>query len=333
MTSGGWKLARRGALAAQMPLAMCIVLAVVIALLGRAEASIFQTARATLTDWTAPALEQMRSPLAGFETFVGGAGNIFSVYSDNARLRRENAELKKWQDVALRLEQRTRRYELLLDAVPDPTLETRTARVIGQSNRPFIKTIVLNGGSNHGVEKGQAVMDDRGLIGRIYLAGHHTSWVLLLSDPSSRVPVVVQPSNRRAIVAGDNSNAPRLELDDGDAPIKAGDRVVSTGDGGLLPPDLLIGTVVRDGGTLRVALFADPDISDYVKVVSWTPHLQPPTPLIGEMPPVHKPAPAPAPLPPVASLPATVVTRPVTVAAPAAPVATPAATVAAQNDH
>jgi rod shape-determining protein MreC len=274
----GWRMARsRGSLAAQMPLAICSVLAVVIALLGRAESSFFDVVRARLTDLAEPMLAGLYAPVTAFERTAVGLSSILSVYRENAQLRQENAELKKWQNVALSLEQRLNRYELLLKAIPDPNLPSTTARVIGQSSRPFAKTMIVNVGLRDAIKKGQAVLDDRGLIGRIYLTGERTSWVILLSDLNSRVPVVIEPSNRRAILAGDNTVSPQLELDLGSAPVKAGDRVVSTGDGGLLPPDLAVGTVIGERGTLRVALFADADASDYVHVLSYDGAVNPPS--------------------------------------------------------
>jgi rod shape-determining protein MreC len=90
--------------------------------------------------------------------------------------------------------------------------------------------------------------------------------VILLNDLNSRVPVLIEPAHRRAILTGDNTPAPKLELDVSDGPVKPGDRVVSTGDGGLLPPDLPIGTVVQEGNDLRVALFARPENADFVQI-------------------------------------------------------------------
>jgi rod shape-determining protein MreC len=142
----------------------------------------------------------------------------------------------------------------------------------------------------HGIQKGQAVLDDRGLIGRVYLAGERTSWVIPLGDHNSRVPVVIQPSNRRAILSGDNTISPLLQLDVGDMPVRPGDRVLSTGDGGLLPPDLPIGVVIEEAGILRVALFANPDLSDYVHVVHYRPLLEPPAAATTELPEPHGPA-------------------------------------------
>lgn len=296
MAMVGWRLARsRSSLTAQLPLLLCGALAVVIALLGRAESSIFDTARAKLTDWSEPVLAALYSPALVVEHWAGGLTTFITTYSENIELRRENAELKKWQNVALSLEQRLQRYELLLKAIPDPRMPSIAARVIGQSSRPFAKTMILNVGAAQKIRKGQAVLDDRGLIGRIYLTGEHTSWVILLGDSNSRVPVVIEPSNRRAILAGDNTVSPQLQLDLGSAPVKEGDRVLSTADGGLLPPDVAVGTVVREGDTLRVALFADPDVSDYVHVLDYDGALNPPSGV--NDPPVSPQAAAPPPQP------------------------------------
>ena len=263
----------RGAFAIRSSVAVCGILAIAIAFLGRAQASIFDTARAKLSDITAPALLEVRAPLIALENWVAGLGTVFSVYRENLELKRENAELRRWQDVALSLENRVRRYEQLLNAVPEEVMPSITARVIGESNRPFVQTMILNAGTEHGVRKGQAVADDRGLIGRIYLTGERTSWVILLTDLSSRVPVVIESSQRRAILAGDNTPMPALDLDlaGGTATPETaapGDRVLSTGDGGLLPAGVPVGVVVKDGFGLRVALFAG-SAGDYVRILEY----------------------------------------------------------------
>ena len=277
MAWSGMRPARaRGAFSMRFSVIICGLLAVGIAFLGKAQASIFDTARAKLSDLTAPALLEVRAPLIALENWVSGLATVLDVYRENLDLKRENAELRRWQDVALSLENRVRRYEQLLNAVPEPAPPSVTARVIGESSRPFVKTMILNAGAEHGVKKGQAVADDRGLIGRIYLTGERTSWVILLTDLSSRVPVMIESSHRRAILSGDNTPAPVLDLDlaAGTAPegtVVAGDRVLSTGDGGLLPAGVPVGVVRADGDEFRVALFA-PSAGDYVRVLDyWVP--------------------------------------------------------------
>ena len=275
MTGLSWRWTRgRGAQPASFY--VCAALAVVIAFLGKAHYPAFDEARAKLSDFVSPALTAARAPLVAFERWTTGIGTFFNTYGENIRLRQENAELRRWQNVALSLEERVRRYELLLNAVPDRETKSVTARVIGESNRPFVSTMILNAGAEDGVRKGQAVIDDRGLIGRIYLTGKHTSWVILLTDLNSRIPVVIEPSHRRAILAGDNTNAPGLELDVGQGDIASGDRVVTTGDGGLIPPDLPVGSVMGDAGGLQVSLFAGADTSDFVQVLDYGFQARPP---------------------------------------------------------
>ena len=60
-------------------------------------------------------------------------------------------------------------------------------------------------GNANNVKPGEAVVDARGMIGRIYLAGDRTSWVILLTDLNSRIPVTIAPGNVQAIMAGDNT--------------------------------------------------------------------------------------------------------------------------------
>jgi len=265
MAGLGWRWTR-GRGAKSFSLYLCAASAVAIAFLGRADGPFFDDARSTLSDFTSPVLSQTRGPLVATERFVAGMGTFFTVFSENEHLRQENAELRKWQHVALSLQNQMHRYQVLLNAVPDATSEAVTARVIGEASRPFIKTMILNAGTVQQVKKGQAVVDDRGLLGRIYVVGNQTSWVILLNDLNSRVPVLIEPAHRRAILTGDNTPAPKLELDVSDGPVKPGDRVVSTGDGGLLPPDLPIGTVVQEGNDLRVVLFAHPENADFVQI-------------------------------------------------------------------
>ena len=269
MAGLGWRLTR-GRGAKQLPLYLCAVSAVVIAFLGKADTALFDRARAALSDLTEPTLSQMRKPLIAVERWTQNAGTVFTVFQDNIQLEKENAELRKWQNVALSLESKMQRYEVLLNAVRDSELPSVTARVIGEATRPFIKSMILNAGAEQQVKKGQAVVDERGLLGRIYVTGEKTSWVILLTDLNSRVPVVIEPLHRRAILTGDNTPAPLLELDVGDGPVKPGDRVVSTGDGGLLPPNLPIGTVMQEGSELRVVLFARPGTSDFVHIMAYS---------------------------------------------------------------
>src|SRR5262249_22805089 len=124
-------------------------------------------------------------------------------------------------------------------------------------------------GTDQGVKPGQAVIDARGMIGRIYLAGHHTSWVLLLTDLNSRIPVTLEPGNMQAIMAGDNTGAPTLDmLSQPNRTPKAGMQVVASGAGGLRPRARATGPFGEAGaGGSRSALRPAPPPSEAVRIV------------------------------------------------------------------
>jgi len=267
--ANAWRIARKNNL--QLPLVIVVALAVVLVLLGRAQVGLFDRARAHATDLMAPLLVKVRGPVAGFDRWIGSIGEIFSVYEQNLKLKEENARLRQWRNVAIVLQGRVNRYQALLHAVPDPQMNRVLARVIGRASRPFLQTMILDAGRGNKVLPGQAVMDARGMIGRIYLTGQRTSWVILLTDLNSRIPVTIAPRNVQAMMTGDNTANPVVNLMSHTVTLHAGDQVTSSGDGGLLPAGLPIGTVLSDGaGGWRVALLADAAASQDVEILNFS---------------------------------------------------------------
>jgi rod shape-determining protein MreC len=284
MANGAWRISRtRGS--AHLPLIIVAALAVALILVGKAQSSLFDRARAHVMDWMEPVLSASRVPVDNFNRFMGSIGEVFSVYQENIRLKEENARLRQWHSTALVLDDRVKRYQLLLHAVPDPVLSSVVARVIGRASHPFLETVILDAGKSNGVKPGQAVVDARGMIGRIFLTGDHTSWVILLSDLNSRIPVTIEPGNAQAIMAGDNTAAPALDTLTEGTRLRIGDEVVSSGDGGLLPAGLPIGTVAQQGARYRVALFADQSSAEDVEVLDFKhPPEEPPAPSPNDLP-------------------------------------------------
>ena len=92
-------------------------------------------------------------------------------------------------------------------------------------------------------------MTGDGLVGRVAELGDHAARILLLTDLNSRVPVVIEETRERAILSGDNTERPALAYLPPDARVSSGQRVVTSGSGGVLPAGLPIGTVTvgRDG--------------------------------------------------------------------------------------
>jgi len=128
--------------------------------------------------------------------------------------------------------------------------------------------VLLNVGARDGIKDGWATMDGIGLVGRISGVGQQISRVILLTDSNSRVPVAVQPSGQKALLSGDNSDLPPLDFLEDPDEVRPGDRVVTSGDGGMFPAGLLVGSVVL--GTdkrLRVALSANYQRLEFLRVL------------------------------------------------------------------
>ena len=110
------------------------------------------------------------------------------------------------------------------------------------------------------------------LVGRITGVGSETSRVLFLTDTSSNIPVLIKPSNQRAILSGDNSLEPALLFIENTQQIQPGDRVVTSGDGGVFPSDLLIGQVsLNNSNQFQTQLAANLYNLSFLRVIRHSP--------------------------------------------------------------
>jgi rod shape-determining protein MreC len=251
-----------------------VLASLVLLIIGRGNTSFVATLRATLTDATAPALELFSGPIDSLRSLGALAGSHSYLSREVARLRRENDELRSWQSRALELASTVTRYEELLRASDEPALDFVTARVIADTRGPFVRTVIVNAGAQQGVRRDQAVMDGRGLVGRIIASGAEASRVLLVSDLNSRIPVRVEPQGFRAILTGTNQAEPRLDFLPAHAELENGNLVYTSGDGGQLPPGLAIGQVAIDAnGTALVVPYADPARLRFVRIFEYEPAL------------------------------------------------------------
>jgi rod shape-determining protein MreC len=237
---------------------LLILLAAAIILVGKADQTMFDSVRIKLTDDAAPALDVLSRPLAAAGTVVDRVRGVVTMYQDNLRLEAENERLLQWQQVALKLSGDNRELRRLLKVVPDNAVSYVTARVIANSGGGYVRTVMVNAGSEQGLARGQAAMTGAGLVGRLTEVGNRAARVLLLTDLNSRIPVVVEGSRVNAMLAGDNSERPRLVYVTEPDALKVGDRIVTSGEGGVFPPGVAVGLVASlENGVARVEPFVE----------------------------------------------------------------------------
>ncbi|WBU61025.1 rod shape-determining protein MreC [Paracoccus albus] len=262
--------------------------------------------RSDFIDRFVPSFEWAMTPVTRVTRMVSSLQSYSRIYEQNQELRRELREMERWKEAAVQLEQENAKLLAQNNVSLDPALTSITGVVLTDSGTAFRRSVLLNVGRRDGVVDGWAVMDGLGLVGRISGVGNQTSRVILLTDPSSRIPVMVQPSGENALLTGDNSTLPTLDFIERPENVRPGDRVISSGDGGVFPPDILIGQVVEDSdGRLRLRMAADYGRLEFLRVLRSHPaeRLQdggalilPPEPgLIGpQMPPAPAARPDPA---------------------------------------
>lgn len=265
-------------------------------LLSKAETVIVERARVAVVDVATPVLEVLSAPAAAVDGLVERVGRVIEVYAQNDFLLDENERLGQWQELARRLQAENAALKAQLSFVPDARPRFVTARVVADAGGVFVKSVLVNAGDGDSVRRGQAAMHSDGLVGRVSSVGDRSARVILLTDLNSRIPVVIESTGDRAILAGNNGPRPLLQYLPANAPISPGDRVVTSGHGGVFPQGLAVGTVSEVSETgIRVQPYVDWARMDYVRILDFGAEgiLPPPTTTFSRAPPVPPEAVAP----------------------------------------
>lgn len=247
---------------------LLVLLLLAVFLIWRIDSPRVERFRTALVDLVVPDLSWVMVPVTKASAMVENFQSYARLYEQNQQLRDELQQMKAWKEAALQLEQKNARLLDLNNVRLDPMLTHVTGVVLADSGSPFRQSVLLNVGARDGIHDGWATMDGIGLVGRIAGVGERTSRVILLTDSSSRIPVVVQPSGQKAMLSGDNSMLPPLDFLEHPDQVQPGDRVVTTGDGSVFPAGLLVGQVAL--GTdkrLRVVLAADYQRLEFLRVL------------------------------------------------------------------
>ena len=245
-----------------------IVLCLGLFLLWRIDSPRVERFRAALIDRTVPNFEWASLPVHKAADMIDDFQSYQRIYEQNQELRRELQQMKAWKEAAVQLEQQNAKLLALNKVRLDPKLTSVSGVVLADSGSPFRQSVLLNVGERDGIRDGWATMDGLGVVGRIAGVGSNTSRVILLTDAASHIPVTILPSGQRAILTGDNTPAPLIDFLENADRVRPGDRVVSSGDGGLFPPNMLIGQLTQGPDRrLRVRLSADYERLNILRVL------------------------------------------------------------------
>jgi rod shape-determining protein MreC len=259
-----------------------ILLAGALMVLGKVDVVVMERVRTNVTDAISPILNVLSKPAETINTMINEVWALYNVREENLLLKQEKSRLLQWQVVAQKLEAENKNLRKLLNFSVEAVAGFITARVIADTGGAFANSVVINVGKKSGVLEGQSAITGEGLVGRVTDVGDRSSRVLLITDLNSRIPVVIQSSQARAIMAGDNTHQPRLIHVSPGALVSQGDRIVTSGHGGAFPPGIPVGLVasVNVNGT-SIKPFVDRFRVTHLRVLDYG--------LTGivQMPPIH----------------------------------------------
>ena len=183
---------------------------------------------------------------------IGGVGNVWRGYfslvgsqKENEVLRRELHELKLQVNRYREADLANQRLRALLNFKKSIATPLLPAELVAFDPSGWFQTILIDKGSSDGVAQDMAVVSAEGLMGRVIGVSSRHAKVLLILDANSAVDALVQRSRVRGVLVGQGRDLCLLKYVQRNEDVQVGDRVISSGMGGVFPKGLLLGTVQK----------------------------------------------------------------------------------------
>lgn len=250
LTPGGWLQ--------RFSFALMLILSLSFLALSLANPALSERIRSQVTDAFTPLLGTISEPISSITQAVATVGHLTEMRAENERLRAENERLRQYQTAVMQLEAENKGLRDLLSLPVLPEQRRIVGRVIADVGGPFVRNVVAMVGTNQGVRSGLVAMAGGGLAGRVVSAGRASSRVLLINDINARVPVLLEVSRQRAMVSGNNGPELLLSQFPPEAAPQVGERLMTSGVGGLFPPSLPVGVISEiKNGVIKVQPLAN----------------------------------------------------------------------------
>lgn len=218
---------------------------------------------------TAPVMQVVEYPARIVHRAYTYLYDVSRIYMDNLELRSENKQMLMLQNKVRSLEVENQLLGRLLNYVPPADASFISAKIIAESSDNFTHILFVYIG-DEAVKKGQIVLGEESVIGRVDKVSGKYAKVILITDINSKIPVVVERTRARGILSGDNTEMPSLIFTRSTADIQEGDIIVSSGVGGMFPAGLPIGFVsIIEGNDIKIETMADLSRIEYVRIVDY----------------------------------------------------------------
>ena len=251
-------------------IAVVFVSALAFMMLSKADTIVLNKTKTTVSMALSPIIKFMQLPgqivYAAYQKTV----DISMVYSQNKKLKQENAELLMLKNKLRTLQAENKLLAQMLNYTPVPKANFITAKVVAEEGDGFSHSLIVYIGKDNNVVKDQIVLGNDSVVGRVESVIGKYARVILITDIGSKIPVIVERSRERAILSGDNTLYPKLLYTNLNADIKKGDRIVTSGVAGVFPVGLPIGivdNVTKD--EITILPISDIERLEFIKIVDY----------------------------------------------------------------
>lgn len=257
-------------LAKKFALVLLFLSAFVLMLINKTDTAIIEKTSSLATDAVSPVIDVLVIPARSIAGIYDYLKELKQIHKENQELRKENRKLLQVKDRAQALEIENRILAQLLNYVIPPEAKFITARVIAEEGDAFSHSLIAYTGDSPDVRKGQVVLSNRGVVGRIEQVGKLYSKIILITDINSKIPVMVERTRVRGILTGDNTPTPKMVFIPLEAELTVGDRIVTSGVAGTFPAGLPVGKISSiEKNNVKIKTFTNLERLEYVKIVDY----------------------------------------------------------------
>ncbi len=250
------------------PVLIFVGIAGLLLFLSLTQVSTFDDTRGKFSNAVAPVIAVVSSPFQALGGFLSNATGFNALKAELEQVKRENERLNEWYYTAQILRAENQSFRELLDVKMDGQDSYLTTKLLIDPGSPYIKTALIAAGQNDNVKEGQSVVGEGGFLGRVVEVFPNTSRILLINDINSRVPILIKGTNQRAILAGINERNLQLDFVPENITIEKGMKIVTSGDGQLIPPGLPVGEVISiKDERITVRPYADSEKTYFVRIL------------------------------------------------------------------
>ena len=172
----------------------------------------------------------------------------FAGYRQENRVLREHIALLDMKlEESRTIQEENDRLREFLEFRKSVPYTTAPAQVIGRDPSNWSNSLIIDKGASAGIKQNKAVLSTKGLAGRVVEVGRRSSKILLISDPNSKVGVVILRNRQGGILVGRPDGKCKMIYIALDSDVKSGDKVITAGFGTVFPKDIVVGDVVSVG--------------------------------------------------------------------------------------